>query len=112
MASRGKFYRNNNKDQEMPAEEISKLIFPAGSTNDISACGRSDAASGTEGTIALYDGETKICVLYWSCPWGETRNYFEVRDRNRKDGYMVSVENWNHGSGALGTIDIEVGKKG
>lgn len=64
MTFRGKFYENDNKDNEISADEINKIAIPSESTTDISTCGRSVAASETEGTLNLHENETKICTLY------------------------------------------------
>lgn len=109
---RGKFHKTGNKDAEISASEINSIVIPPGSSSDVSSCGRSDSPSGTEGTIDLYDGSTKICTVYWNCPWGSKSNDFQIRDRNSSAGYMVSVGDWNRDSGALGTVEIEVGRRG
>ncbi|KAH7927420.1 hypothetical protein BV22DRAFT_1006919, partial [Leucogyrophana mollusca] len=64
--------------------------------------GRSDAAAGTESTIDLYDDTTKVCTLYWNCPWGSPTNNFEVRNVNKAGGHIVSNGSWNVSGGALG----------
>ena len=112
MVSRGKFYKNGNKNDEISAGAVNGTTIPAGSTENIYSCGRSDAASGTEGVIDLYEGDTKICTIYWSCPWGSKSNDFQVQNRNSKAGYMVSIGDWNRDSGALGKVEVEVAKKG
>ncbi|KAH7905783.1 aegerolysin type hemolysin, partial [Hygrophoropsis aurantiaca] len=66
--------------------------------------------TGTEGTIDLYDDTTKVCTLYWKCPWASSNN-FEIKDVNRNGEYTVSNGPWNPGSGALGNIRIEVDGK-
>lgn len=57
----------------------------------------------------VYDGETKVCTIYWSCPWGSKSNDFQIRDRN--EDYGVSVGDWNNDSGALGTVEVDITKK-
>ncbi|KAK0645186.1 Asp-hemolysin [Lasiodiplodia hormozganensis] len=108
----GKFYKDGNKDAEISSAEVSQITIPANGTADVAACGRSDASSGTEGTIDLYEDDTKICTIYWDCPWGSKSNHFEIRDRNSAAGYMVSNSPYNADSGALGKIDVEVARKG
>ncbi|KAH7923061.1 Aegerolysin family protein [Leucogyrophana mollusca] len=108
----GKFHEDGNKDNEIEPDTVNGIVIPAGATGVISACGRSDASSGTEGTVDLYDDETKICTLYWNCPWGSKTNNFAVQGRNSDAGYMVSVGTWNRDGGALGHIDIEVAIRG
>ncbi|KAH7904808.1 aegerolysin type hemolysin [Hygrophoropsis aurantiaca] len=62
---RGEFYEVGG---EVSPQEIDKIVIPTGSEHSVSSRGRSDADSGTEGTIDLYDDTTKICTLYWLCP--------------------------------------------
>ncbi|KAH7904183.1 Aegerolysin family protein [Hygrophoropsis aurantiaca] len=108
----GKFYQNGNKDVELSKDTINQIVIPAGSERSISSCGRENASSGTEGTIDLYDDTTKVCTLYWNCPWGSPTNNFEVRDVNKAGGYIVSNGPWNVSGGALGNIRIEAAIKG
>lgn len=56
----GKFYTNGNKDDEIQPSAIDGTVIPAGGSYTISACGREDAASGTEGSFDVYDGDTKV----------------------------------------------------
>ncbi|KAH7917975.1 putative Asp-hemolysin precursor [Leucogyrophana mollusca] len=108
----GKFHKNGNKNVEISPEEIDRIVIPAGSEHSVSSCGRSSALSGTEGTIDLYDDATKVCTLYWNCPWGSSTNNFEVRDVNKAGGYIVSNGPWNPDGGALGNITVEAAIKG
>ncbi|KAH7919338.1 putative Asp-hemolysin precursor [Leucogyrophana mollusca] len=105
----GKFFKNDVKDWEISPEEVDKIVIPAGSEQSVSSCGRSNSPSGTEGSIDLYDDKTKVCTLYWDCPWGSPTNNFEVRDVNQ--GYNVTNGPWNKTGGALGNIAIKVALK-
>ncbi|KAH7905359.1 Aegerolysin family protein [Hygrophoropsis aurantiaca] len=108
----GKFYQNGNKDAELSPNTIDQIVIPPGSQHSVSSCGRSDASSGTEGTIDLYDDTVKVCTLYWNCPWGSKTNNFEIRNVNKVGGYIVSNGPWNPSGGALGNIAIEAAIKG
>ena len=105
---RGKFYKWDNKDNEISAGEVAKQTAGPGGNIDIASCGRSDASSGTEGSYNIYDGDTKICRVYWNCPWGSKTNTFTVSEQN--DGYMVQATGQNIDSGALGTVTVKVVK--
>src|SRR5882724_7685031 len=70
----GKFYKNGNKDDEVPISDIEGHQIAPGVSYVISTCGRSDASSGTEGSFDLYDGATKVGNYYWDCPWGSKTN--------------------------------------
>ncbi|KAH7920735.1 putative Asp-hemolysin precursor [Leucogyrophana mollusca] len=102
----GKFHKNGDRDYEISPEEVDKIVIPAGSEHSVSSCGRSHSPSGTEGTIDLYDDTTKVCTLYWNCPWGSSANNFEVQDVNQ--GYIVTHGPWNAVAGPLGNIKIKV----
>ncbi|KAI1771103.1 aegerolysin type hemolysin [Hypoxylon cercidicola] len=109
----GKFHDHTNKDNEIGSDIVSKIEIPANSTTKIYSCGRSDSATGTEGQFDLYDGDHKICTIYWDCPWGSKDNNFEIRDHDVvKTEYMVSKGDWNKYSGALGDVDVEIARKG
>ncbi|KAI9647791.1 hypothetical protein NHQ30_004179 [Ciborinia camelliae] len=107
----GKFHDNGNKDNEISSEEINRIIVPPNSAIDISSCGRSNALYGTEGSISLYEGETKICKLYWSDPY-RGDNDFQPQDYIIGGTYAVVVGPWNRSGGSLGTVTVEILKKG
>ncbi|KAH7905705.1 putative Asp-hemolysin precursor [Hygrophoropsis aurantiaca] len=102
----GKFYQNGNKDVELSPDEIDQIVIPPGETRSVSSCGRSGAPSGTEGSIDLDDDTTKICTLYWNCPWGSPTNDFALQDVNQE--YVVTHGPWNQTGGAIGNIAIKV----
>lgn len=115
----GKFHKFKNKDREMSPEEVDGLqirdISPE-SSRTISACGRSDAAVGTEGSfdIFLFDQakggpSAKIAVVKWDCPWWKKSNSFSVKKVN--DDFTVTQTGGNWDSGAIGNITITI-KKG
>ncbi|CAG5166094.1 uncharacterized protein ALTATR162_LOCUS6883 [Alternaria atra] len=106
----GKFHRNGNKDAEISASEVNKLSISAGESIKISSCGRSDSASGTEGKVGVYDGDTRVCTIYWSCPWGSKSNNFQIQDRNKD--YGITLGDWNQDSGSLGEVDVDISRKG
>lgn len=100
------FYRVPNKDEEVSASEINDITIPTGSEVEIGAVGKDSPASGAEGAFDLYDGDEKICHVYFSCPLGESGNDFQVTERPPGDGKTVMIGTWNCGSGALGSIDL------
>ncbi|KAE8329922.1 Aegerolysin family protein [Aspergillus sergii] len=105
----GKIYVDGNKDKEIPASQVNgKEIIP-GTSHLFETCGRSDAASGTEGTLELWDKTQRICKLYWDCPWGSKVNKFEVQEKHKT--YRVEVGPWNSYGGALGNVDVEISRK-
>ncbi|KAL2148975.1 hypothetical protein VTH82DRAFT_1661 [Thermothelomyces myriococcoides] len=105
----GKFYQPPNKDAEIDAGTVNKITIAPKSSAEIGSCGREDASSGTEGQLDLYDGDTKICHVYWDCPWGSKNNTLQVSGVTPGGDYFVNVGSWNPNSGAIGEVTLEVG---
>ncbi|GKU08627.1 asp-hemolysin [Fusarium langsethiae] len=104
----GKFYQWDNKDNEISVDAVKKIVIASSKTAGVASCGRSDASSGTEGSFDLYDSDTKICNIYWDCPWGSKTNTFTVGSFD--DDYMVQATGANLNSGAIGTVNVKVAK--
>ena len=81
----GKFYAAPNKDAELGVDAVNRLTVGPGPTPLVlGACGRSSAASGTQGSFDLYDDAGRQAAhCEWDCPWGRDPNRFV----------------WNHGPG-------------
>lgn len=105
---RGKFYKWDNKDNEISAADVDKQVATRGHDADVASCGRSDASSGTEGTLDLYDDDVKVCHIYWSCPWGSKTNEFQITDID--NAYVVQQTGANLDGGALGTVTVKVAR--
>ncbi|KAF4257052.1 hypothetical protein KXW98_007189 [Aspergillus fumigatus] len=105
----GKWYKDGDKDAEITSEDVQQKTAPPGGSVNVNSCGRSDASSGTTGGFDLYDGNTKIGRVHWDCPWGSKTNDFDVGERNKN--YWVEIGTWNKYGGAIGTVDVEVGRK-
>lgn len=75
----------------------------------VESCGRSASPTGTEGHIDLYNGDNKICRLYWNCPYWTSANKFEIRDYDPgTSDYSVNASDWNPGPGPIGRVTIVV----
>lgn len=109
VSRRGKFYEWDDKNKDTTADAVNAVTVAPGETGLVASCGKSDAASGTEGYLDLYDGDTKICTVYWSVPWGSKYNTFTIQDRN--PGYLISVSDWNQSHGGIGKVELEIAKK-
>ncbi|TGO31414.1 hypothetical protein BHYA_0910g00010 [Botrytis hyacinthi] len=107
----GKFHVNGDKDSELSTTDITHMLIPPNSDLDISSCGRSSDLYGTEGSIDLYDGDTKIAKLYWNDP-RVGPNDFQIWDYRMGGQYMVTLGVWNREGGSLGRVDLEVVMKG
>ncbi|KAL7911689.1 aegerolysin type hemolysin [Trichoderma velutinum] len=104
----GKFWKGD-KDHEISASEVDKIIVAPGSMEIAHSCGRKSTSTGVDGHMDLYDGETKICHLHWTSPYWETTNTFTVSDYDSETSpYAITVQDWNHGPGALGDVNITI----
>lgn len=109
----GKFYdstqignEGGDKDKEYLSQKIEGKIIKSGSSFAINACGRSDAASGTEGSFQLYDGDTLVGTYSWDCPWGSKTNSSTWVAESTD--YITQQSGANLNAGALGTVKIQV----
>ncbi len=106
----GKFYTNGNKDDEIQPSAIDGTVIPAGGSYTISACGREDAASGTEGSFDVYDGDTKVGTYSWDCPWGSKSNtstWTPFGPPPPANKYTTQQSGANLDSGALGNVTLQ-----
>ncbi len=105
----GKFYKYDNKDKELEVYEINAITLEDGKLNNnvISACGRSDAGSGTEGYFWIYRGEEAVCQVYWDCPWGSKINAWSV-SKYDDDKYNPSISGGSKNGGAIGTLTLTI----
>jgi hypothetical protein len=68
-----------DKDSEISSGTIEGKTIDPGKSYQINSCGRSDAASGTEGSFNLVDDSGHVIRnLYWDCPWGSKTNYWKI----------------------------------
>ena len=101
-----------DKDTEVSKSTIEGKVVEPDQQLRINACGRSDAAEGTTGSFDLVDVATQQVIrhVYWDCPWGTKTNTFTVSGSNSK--WMIEYSGQNLDSGALGTITVDVLRKG
>ncbi|KAI0377329.1 aegerolysin type hemolysin [Hypomontagnella monticulosa] len=102
----GKFYKWDNKDDEISVGDMEGTVVKPGRSSDMASCGRSDASSGCEGSFEVFCSDTKVCRIYFSCPWGSKTNTFTVGGID--DDYMVQFQGANLDSGALGKVDVKI----
>jgi hypothetical protein len=106
----GKFHKNGDKDSEFNESEVNNIVIPAGTSVDISGCGRVGAALGIEGSIELWEGSTQVTKLYFNSPYSGRNNF--SHSENGGGGYIVINGPWNEVGGALGKVDVEIFKRG
>lgn len=113
VTTRGKWYDGSSMDNEISDDDVNNMTLPGktGASADIYACGRASASSGCEVTFDIYDGNKKVCTIYFTCPWVTgSVNAVEVRDMSLD--YPVVVPPYNRDHGALGRFDVQVFKRG
>ena len=106
----GKFYANGDKDDEIPPSAIEGTVVKAKGSYEISACGRQDSASGTEGFFDLYDGETKIGTYTWDCPWGRPTNSSTWMPARPPNQYVTQQSGAHINGGPLGNVLLQSSK--
>ncbi|KAJ4414029.1 hypothetical protein N0V85_003331 [Neurospora sp. IMI 360204] len=105
----GKWYEYPNKDQELSDSYVeTKYAGPNGGSMGVAASGRELTSSGTGGQFDIYHGSTKVCHVYWDCPWSHKHNSFSVSEVD--DNYAVQATGASLDSGPLGSITIKVVK--
>lgn len=109
----GQFHKTGNKGAEIKAYDINGITIPSGGNVIISACGKGNAPSGTEGSVDIYDGATKIGRYYWDCPWkigneqpGTNTSTWQASSEN----HVVQCTGGTLQNAPLGAISITVGK--
>ncbi|WP_281233933.1 aegerolysin family protein [Flavobacterium gelatinilyticum] len=102
----GKFYEYGDKNKELSIAAINSIKIESGTSKRICACGRSGAATGTEGSFELYDGDTKIGKFYWDCPFWKSSNEISWTQSASETSYKTDKEGGNKSSGAIGNVTI------
>ncbi|KAI3115593.1 hypothetical protein CBS147333_1093 [Penicillium roqueforti] len=104
----GRFHRNGDRNDEISTEMIDQTQVAPGSSVNINSCGNPAEASGTEGSIELYDGYTRIAKVHWPCHLGNHSSEFGISELN--DHYWIKSGAWDADS-AIGFLDVQVGRK-
>ncbi|OJD10472.1 hypothetical protein AJ78_08531, partial [Emergomyces pasteurianus Ep9510] len=102
----GKFYANDDKDDEISPEQVNDILIPESATGDIYSCGRQGAPIGTQGSFDLVDKDNfqKICTINWSSPYSGG-SYLSASDVN--NNYRVGIPAVR-ANGPVGFVDISV----
>lgn len=95
-------------DVEISESTISNMRILAGRSEHIASCGRNHAPTGTEGSIDLYHAGTRICTVYWDCPWRGTNT---VNVQHPAPDYLCILGDWNKDGGAIGNVDVKVSRE-
>ncbi|KAL4878033.1 aegerolysin type hemolysin [Aspergillus karnatakaensis] len=104
----GKFYKNGDKDKEITPQQLDGTVIKDNAHASVYSCGREDAASGTQGSLDLYDqrSQEKVCTIHWDCPWGSSTNTFGIN--NIAEDYSVVHGPYHKSGGALGVVKVSV----
>ena len=96
-------------DVEVDVNTIEGHKISAQKNYEIYACGKLDAAWGTDGTFDLIDTSNKalICTVEWSSPYGNYPNIFQATGSNAK--WIVEVSPINQVA-ELGRVWIKLYK--
>ncbi|KKK12680.1 hypothetical protein P175DRAFT_0502518 [Aspergillus ochraceoroseus IBT 24754] len=98
----GKFHNPDDQAKSMTENEVDKLVIPANGIGEVCARGR----RGSEGWMDLFDGDSKICELYWDNRSSSSANTFEVVDGNKD--YKIECSGWSPAAGPLGHVFIDI----
>ena len=93
--------QNGDKSQDTSAPNT---VVQPGQEIRVSATGRSDSPSGTEGTIYIKskDASKQLAVIEFDCPWGSSNSLKIV---TKEPNVFTSQPGWNK-KGALGELYI------
>jgi hypothetical protein len=95
-----------NKDDEISVSTVEGHRLKDGDRYTIASCGRSGAASGTEGSFDLVNNARDVVAhIYWSCPWGASGNEFKAY--SKQEEWLVSASPVSPDS-ALGDIKVKL----
>lgn len=100
----GKWYKNGDNSQETSGPN--NLIQP-GEKLRVSACGRADSASGTQGTIRIWDSDRnkQLVTAYFNCPWSGSNDF---RALVHETSYVAVSHSSFTAGGALGEMSMRV----
>ncbi|KAI0272832.1 pleurotolysin A [Russula aff. rugulosa BPL654] len=108
----GKFYKDNDRDSEIPIKDIENTKILSGNKFKINSRGRSASSAGTEGEFDIYEdgpGGERVGHFYWDCPWGSKSNTWRITDRNAK--WTIDSSEPDPNGGTLGDITVDLFKK-
>ncbi|KAK3490268.1 Aegerolysin-domain-containing protein [Neurospora hispaniola] len=105
--SSGKWFEYPDAGEQLSHDQVeAKSASPNGGSMVVASSGRAWTPTGTEGHFDIYHDDTKVCHVYWDCPWSRRSNSFEVSEVD--DNYVVEATGASLNKGPLGSITIEV----
>ncbi|KHE86327.1 Aegerolysin-domain-containing protein [Neurospora crassa] len=107
----GKWFEYPDTGHQLSHAQVeAKSASPNGGSMVVASSGTAWTPTGTEGHLDIYHGDTKVCHVYWDCPWMRRSNSFEISEVD--DNYAVEATGGSINKGPLGSITIEVVKTG
>ena len=106
----GKFYKYDDKDNELSPSQVNGQVIESGTEgpNIVISCGREIRLLAHRGN-SICDGDTKVVTLVWDCPGVCKTNSWSQTGQNKN--YVVSVTGGNSYGGAIGVLTAECFKK-
>lgn len=108
----GKFYENPNKDVEVSPDNVNGQTIKPQTSTVVAACGRSDASSGTEGSVEIWEGSQKVGRVYWNNPWlsGQPNLVTAIAEGGNAAEYALELGPYDNKNAAIGWVKVSISK--
>lgn len=105
--SSGRFLENVGSTTEIDDEGVNGLVAKPRHLTHIVACGTHGSTAGTSGGYDIYDQDTKVCHVSWSCPLNRgISNSLDIVDLD--GNYDVECKGGSLDAGPIGHVSIRV----
>lgn len=103
----GEFVGSIGSPTEIDDDDINSLRARPRHLTHIIACSHPGDTAGTSGGYDIFDGDTKVCHVSWSCPLGRgVTNAMDIVDLD--EDYEVECKGASLEPGPLGHVSISV----
>lgn len=65
----GKLYASPDKGTAVGEDTFNNHDIASRDALSFASCGRENSWSGTEGEFDIFDGNDRVCQVYWDCPY-------------------------------------------
>jgi len=103
-----KIINERKPEGKLETSEIEKISVGPDLIKEIYSRGDTDSSSGAEGKFQIYDGDNRVCTVFWS--WSKKGNKFEIQDQGEDYGIMTTEE-WNREGTDIGFVRVAVSKR-
>jgi len=106
----GKFYQYPNKDAEISASQVDNTELKPGARTWVCSCGRDNASSGTEGSIEIWDGITKVGSIAWYDAWapGATNIVTPYLNGGDASPYEITIGQYSTSGASIGYCEATI----